>query len=690
LDEHYRACARDSRLSAALAIHRRTNPSTAHIFRRIFRTLLIVDVGLPFQSYGRQVDSVLSIQQRPANTGSSDPIFFLNLPPYRGPIHPTKTPKSSGTHSPSTPPSRTGIAHRCRRKQAVVAQRAIMSSHRGRPAYVEDYDETTGKVDRENRQVASTKKSKGHRESRKPRISFSDAQYPGEGSSRDAPAVEEERLVRVERRKSTSSASSKSPRKNRPPSAHENKSFHKSSIPTSKRETYDPSSYGIATPTAQQPFLSQPVPMRPRAVTQQTYPPPARPVSFHAGMNGAAYSRPPISASAFYQPPQIIPPPSYPPTQTYMQHVQYTTAPQNEYYQPQPQQQLQQSSSRPLSQRFDSRYEPFARAPSALDPIARSPSAFEPIARSGSAFGARSAYEDTGSYFDDSYTSAAEEATIRRERRDSIRVPSHGMTRAQAADYAAMPPPAIRPSILRRSTEYPRAPTEYTLEPEPYRDGRTIYRREESRPRRSSSTRHSVSYEASRGSESVRVEAANSGRRRQSWYEPPEQASASAYEDKLHKAATYQEDVGGPTVPLTAETLKRQQRRHGGSSRSTKSSQSRDESDYKKSAATSRTTRSMSNDNDENVTIKVTGQARVMVGGAQIHCDEGGEIEIKRQQKNLQNGSEPSNSEYGGGRRLEDRRSRVERPSIKHASRSSQSGHSYTRSTPQYPGENFI
>ncbi|PMD18311.1 hypothetical protein NA56DRAFT_706918 [Hyaloscypha hepaticicola] len=570
-----------------------------------------------------------------------------------------------------------------------------MSSRHGRPAYVEDYDETTGTVDRDNRQVASTKKSKGHRDSRKPRISFSDAQYPGEGSSRDAPAVEE-KVVRVERRKSTSSASSKSPRKNRPPSAHENKTFHKSSIPTSKRETYDPSSYGIAA-TAQQPFLSQPMPIRPRAVTQHTYPPPARPVSFHAAMPGG-FSRPPLSASAFYQQPQTIPP-SYPPTTpTYTQQVQYTTAPQNEYYQPQPQQQLQQASSRPLSQRFDSRYDPIARAPSAFDPITRSGSAFEPIARSGSAFGARSAYEDSGSYFDDSYTSAAEEATIRRERRDSIRVPSHGMTRAQA-DYAAMPPPpTIRPSIRRRSTEYARAPSEYTLEPEPYRDGRTMYRREESRPRRSSSNRHSVSYEASRGSESVRVEAANSGRRRQSWYEPPEQAPASAYEDKLHKAATYQEDVGGPTVPLTAETLKRQQRRHGGSSRSTKSSQSRDESDYKKSAATSRTTRSMSNDNDENVTIKVTGQARVMVGGAQIHCDEGGEIEIKRQQKNLQNDSEPSNSEYGegrrlddrgGGRRLEDRRSRVERPSVKHASRSSQSGHSYTRSTPHYPGENF-
>jgi hypothetical protein len=79
-------------------------------------------------------------------------------------------------------------------------QRAIMSSYRGRPAYVEDYDETTGTVDRDNRQVTSTKKSKRHRESRKPRISSSDAQYPGESSSKDAPAVEEEKPVRVEHR----------------------------------------------------------------------------------------------------------------------------------------------------------------------------------------------------------------------------------------------------------------------------------------------------------------------------------------------------------------------------------------------------------------------------------------------------------------------------------------------------------
>lgn len=269
-------------------------------------------------------------------------------------------------------------------------------------------------------------------------------------------------------------------------------------------------------------------------------------------------------------------------------------------------------------------------------------------------------------------------------------MPSNSMTKAQA-DYAAMPPPAstTRPGILRRSTEY-RAPTEYTIDPDPYRDERTQYR-DGSRPRRPSSNRHSVSYDLGRGSESVRVEAANSGRRRQSWYEPPV-STPTGYEDKLHQAATYQEDVAGPTVPLTAETLKRQQRRQAGSSRSTKSSQSRDESDYKKSATT-RTTRSMSNDNDENVTIKVTGQARVMVGGAQIDCNEGGEIEIKRQ-KSLRNGSERSNSEYGGGGggaggggRIEDRRSRV---GPGRSSRSSQSGHSYTRSTPHYPMDNFI
>jgi hypothetical protein len=155
-------------------------------------------------------------------------------------------------------------------------------------------------------------------------------------------------------------------------------------------------------------------------------------------------------------------------------------------------------------------------------------------------------------------------------------------------------------------------------------------------------------------------------------------------EDKMREASTYQEDVSGPSVPLTADAL-RYRRRDAGSSRSTKSSGSRDESDYRKSATT-RTTRSGSGE-DGDFTIKVKGgQARVMVGGAQIDCTDGGEIEIKRQ-KAIRNGSERSNSEYGG--RIEDRKSRLDRPQGR-SRKSSISGHSYTRSTPHYPMENFI
>jgi hypothetical protein len=222
--------------------------------------------------------------------------------------------------------------------------------------------------------------------------------------------------------------------------------------------------------------------------------------------------------------------------------------------------------------------------------------------------------------------------TIRRsEKKESIGVPSNWITKAQA-DYAAMPPPTSPPGILRRSTKDPRAPIEYNLEPYLYEDSRTQFRREIA-SRQSISTRHSVSYDPPGGDESVGVEAAKRGRRGVSYYESPLPNPNLVNEDKLRKAATYQEDVVGPMVPFTTETLKRQQRRsdsgYGGSSRST---QSRDETDYKKSAIT-RTTRSLSNYNDdENVTIKVTGQARVMVGVTQINCDEGGEITIKRRE----------------------------------------------------------
>jgi len=530
--------------------------------------------------------------------------------------------------------------------------------------------------------------------------------------------------MKLERRKSSSS-STKSPRKvNRPPSAHENRGFAKSAIPSSSR--VDPSHFGIAA-------VPQTIPLRPRAHTSQTYP---RPQSFHAAQTPSGNRGPPLSNSAYYQ--QQIITPSYPPpspgssymnyadpqyntprqitappqsqyssyqypTQQQYPRPQYTMSAQPQYHMPSAQGQSDyfapKATSRPLSARFGG-----------VD-IPRSQTAFEPAARTSSAFGNRDTRSprvysdyDTG-YYDDGYTSAADGATIRKtERRNSIRVPASTSTMSKAeADSRAMPPPR-RPSILRRTSVYnsdpisdPGAGVEYFE-----RDVRPEYR-EEPRPRRPSVNRHSVSYDLG----NVRIEAANSGRRRQSSYEQPSSAGASdayepkstyesklqqaaqyqgapagaSYEAKLNSAASYQDDVGGgPTIPLTAEVLRRQQRKQGGSSRSTKSSASRDESDYKKSATT-RTTRSGSGDNDENVTLKVTGQTRVMVGGMQIDCADGGEISIQRQ-KSLRNGSERSNSEYGGGR-IEDRQSRVSRPSGR-SRMSSHSGESWTR-TPQYP-----
>ncbi|KAK8101223.1 hypothetical protein PG999_011597 [Apiospora kogelbergensis] len=96
--------------------------------------------------------------------------------------------------------------------------------------------------------------------------------------------------------------------------------------------------------------------------------------------------------------------------------------------------------------------------------------------------------------------------------------------------------------------------------------------------------------------------------------------SSYNFEDKMKQATSYQNDVtGGPTAPLTAETLRRV--KNSGTSRSSRSTQSRDESSYKQSATT-RTTRSSSADDD--ITIKVPDGAVVEVGNTKISCGKGG------------------------------------------------------------------
>ncbi|KAK3366069.1 hypothetical protein B0T24DRAFT_411701 [Lasiosphaeria ovina] len=170
-----------------------------------------------------------------------------------------------------------------------------------------------------------------------------------------------------------------------------------------------------------------------------------------------------------------------------------------------------------------------------------------------------------------------------------------------------------------------------------------------------------------------RTEVAGRNSRRNSYYANQSASSGSGYEDKLHQASIYQDHVtGGPAMPLTAETL-RKAGKNGGSSRSTRSSGSRDESEYRESATT-RTTRSSAN--DEDVTIRVKGSTVLKVGGAEMQCRDGAEINI------ISRGPTPfrSSSDQSSYMGHEDRRTRIERPPTR--TRTNSQAGSYSRALP--------
>ncbi|KAH8909064.1 hypothetical protein BR93DRAFT_936620 [Coniochaeta sp. PMI_546] len=196
------------------------------------------------------------------------------------------------------------------------------------------------------------------------------------------------------------------------------------------------------------------------------------------------------------------------------------------------------------------------------------------------------------------------------------------------------------------------------------------------RARRPSFGAPSMSYDTG----SYRTEVAGSSRRNSYMGNRHSVSSISDYEDKMRQAQAYQEDVtGGPQVPLTAETLRRASK-NGGSSRSTRSSGSHDESDYRQSATT-RTTRS--SNNEEDFTIRIKGVRSVEVGGAKMHCDDGAEINIaSRASPGYRGGSDRSSYIDPEDRRIEDRRPRIDRPPTRTRS-GSQAGGSFTR-TPRY------
>ena len=513
--------------------------------------------------------------------------------------------------------------------------------------------------------------------SEKSRQSYSDSGKYDEGISPGTKGVEvvnmTEKEVSLERRKSSASATKSPKRSSKQLSAQEARGLTKASKSKPKKD--EPSHFGIANQTRSAPPVvstAGPIPLRPRVVTTQTYP--SRPLSYHGAItSGGIATGPPLSSSARYQhytiPPSSYPPPSYPPSSypspSYppsSNYFEYTRTPQAgaDYFSPPVT--TTPVGARPLHERFGTGEN----------------STYYPRPRPTSAFGTRDYPQQVQkNAYDDGYTSAAE---VPVRRRVSISRPS--IRTKQKLDDESMPPPR-RPSILRPLT------TEYYVPPDPpprreSHDSRFVYRDDPPSLRRPNLRRNSVSYE-SPDSDRVRVlETANAGRRRTSYYGPVAGSSGSGsgdyVSDKVQQAQTYQEEVTGPTpVPLTADLLKRQQRRQAGSSRSTKSSGSRDESDFRKSATT-RTTRSGSNDDGPNITIKVTGNARVMHGATRIDCGDDAEIEIKHQ-KSVRNGSERG-SEYDDIQRdrIEDRKSRVERPQQR-SRMSSKSNQSYTRTT---------
>lgn len=202
---------------------------------------------------------------------------------------------------------------------------------------------------------------------------------------------------------------------------------------------------------------------------------------------------------------------------------------------------------------------------------------------------------------------------------------STNMARAEA-DHNNMPP-YRRPSSFRRTTS-DRIAESY--------NGSNISRRPESGP-------NFISYDLTEG-RTIEV-GSNRGRRGQSYYEIPgtQVPYYKSLEESKFKSSYQESDKGSP--PLTAETLERQIRRQNGddsgwSTRANKGSEDSQDGYMYRQPATNRIARSGAGENNENVTIKVVGQARVEVGGARLEISDGGEVSFTRPRNGI--GSLPS------------------------------------------------
>lgn len=154
-------------------------------------------------------------------------------------------------------------------------------------------------------------------------------------------------------------------------------------------------------------------------------------------------------------------------------------------------------------------------------------------------------------------------------------------------------------------------------------------------------------------------------------------ATSSNFEEAERFAMEYQDERAAEVQPkLTADWLNKQQKAIAGS-RSTRSTTSRDESEFKQSATT-RTTRSGSGDGLE--TILVDGTAKLTINGAEVHINQqDGPVKLAFNGNNgdrlrLRNGSEATESVSGTTAVSDDpvaRRPRTSRRDSMHSYRSS-------------------
>lgn len=527
-----------------------------------------------------------------------------------------------------------------------------MGADKACPAYVEDVegDSDNSKTVQDSRRSAtssssakdkkSTHDSKPTPPSKEKKKSHSDSGY----SSLAVPTrpdvsttVKEVRVIsnpRDPRRKSTQPE--KSPRKSSRPPAQRVAFDHQRGLVSRPKNRDDPRYFGerdghpVVIQTTK-PTSRPPAPVS-SAPSQSARPP--RPTSLH-GAQAFAASRPPLSSSAYYE----------------QQAYAIPIAPQ-----PYPLPNPMQGSYFPVQPSSPSRtslHDRFGRTGAA---IVRPASAAACYMNSNSHRASEYDYE----------SSEEEPLPTRADRREARR-----REKKERKDAIAMPPPKNRRASIRQPAEYPTFPDardfrdardEYDVrrsiefeprlsldhEEHPSRP-KIMYRETEppARPRRQSISRVATpSFESSFDYDKVNASMTfeRSDGRRNSYYDGTS-APSNNYEEKVRDAAGYQNEVsGGETMKLTADVLRKQQNTIA-SSRSTRSSGSRDESEFKRSVTT-RTTRSGSGPDADSVTIRIKGNATVNIAGAEITNADGLELNIVNSRRSLRNGSEASRSEY--------------------------------------------